>query len=194
MLHVSNVNDSEVLSEIDRLNPDLLIVSGTNLLGKKLIAHAQKKTRILNLHTGISPYVKGGPNCTNWCLAKGWFHLIGNTIMWLDAGIDTGHIVATEQTPLTGTESLNELHVAVMDHAHDLYRRAVQALEAGDVKSTPQQELGDGTTFFSHDWNARQMKQALFNFRHHYSKEAVNARASRLASEMKRLVPLVFER
>jgi len=69
-IEVSNVNDKATLDAIEEYNPDYLIVSGTNLVGKKVIEAAEKRKGILNLHTGISPYIKGGPNCTNWCLAN----------------------------------------------------------------------------------------------------------------------------
>ena len=121
---VQNVNDAAALNTIKRLKPELVVVSGTNLVGRRVVEAAQEGMGIVNLHTGISPYVKGGPNCTNWCLAKNWFHLIGNTIMWLDLGIDTGHIIATEQTYLTGEESLLDLNLGVINHAHDKYLMA----------------------------------------------------------------------
>jgi len=37
-----------------------------------------------------------------WCLAKNWLHLIGNTVMWIDPGIDSGDLLSTERTPLDG--------------------------------------------------------------------------------------------
>ena len=81
-----------------------------------------KTLMILNLHTGISPYIKGGPNCTNWCIATKQFEKIGNTIMWLDKGIDTGELLTTENTKFNSTDkSLLKIHMRVMNHAHDLY-------------------------------------------------------------------------
>lgn len=169
-----NVNDPETFAFLERHQADLVVVSGTNLVGKKLIAWAETRAGIVNLHTGLSPYVKGGPNCTNWCLATGQFHLIGNTTMWLDAGIDTGALIATEKTPLTGKEDLAALHRAVLDHAHDLYLRSVRAVVRGDAPKVPQSTIAEGTTYYSADWNARRMVAALANFKLKY-RRAVNA-------------------
>jgi folate-dependent phosphoribosylglycinamide formyltransferase PurN len=170
IVNVSNINDAETLQTIKDIAPDVVLVSGTNLLGRKLIAECNKMARILNLHTGISPYVKGGPNCTNWCLARNWFHLIGNTIMWLDEGVDTGAVIFTERTPLTGRESLDELHWAVMEHAHDLYKTAVAELrDAKELNSIEQRELGEGHHFRSADWTYREMYRAYKNFKNNYS-------------------------
>ena len=101
ILDVENINSNEAYQFSLDLNPDLIIVSGTRLVKEKMLS-IEPKLGILNLHTGLSPYVKGGPNCTNWCIATEQFHLIGNTIMWIDLGIDTGNILSTEFTNLTG--------------------------------------------------------------------------------------------
>ena len=165
-VRVRNVNDAATTALIDEIKPDLVLVSGTNLVAKRVIEKCQQYGPILNLHTGISPYVKGGPNCTNWCLATQQFHLIGNTIMWIDPGIDTGALVTTERTSLTGRESLLELHVAVMDHAHDLYARAVATVARGaKLPRVEQSSLGAGTTFFTRDWNPLAMVRAQLGFR-----------------------------
>ncbi len=169
VVQVQNVNDAATVETIEKHAPDLIVVSGTNLVGKKVVQAAQKRRGIVNLHTGISPYVKGGPNCTNWCLAKNWFHLIGNTIMWLDLGIDTGNIIATEQTPLDGSETLFDLHWKVMQHAQEIYVKSIARIaEEKSVPSVPQKTIGEGNHFNSVDWSAIQMRKALTNFRRNY--------------------------
>jgi methionyl-tRNA formyltransferase len=169
-VEVDNINDPPTLSAIEEMAPDLVAVSGTNIVGQELIEAAGRGRGMVNLHTGISPYVKGGPNCTNWCLARGWFHLIGNTVMWIDAGVDSGNLIATEATALNGTESLEELHWKVMEHAHDLYVRSIAAIARGDqVAAVPQSEVGHGSTFANADWSALEMLRARWNFARHYS-------------------------
>ncbi|MEN8220298.1 MAG: formyltransferase family protein, partial [Pseudomonadota bacterium] len=170
LLRVNNINDLDSVRAIEKYAPDLVVVSGTNLVGKQIIKLASNKKGIINLHTGISPYIKGGPNCTNWCLAEQSFHLIGNTVMWLDQGIDSGNIIATEQTPLTGQETLVELHWKVMEHAHNLYIRVIKKLANGQtVPSVPQESIGKGKTFYTIEWNGWAMLKALINFRRYYS-------------------------
>lgn len=179
------VNADSVHALIRRERPDLVLVSGTNLLKAPLIDEIGRSGRVLNLHTGISPYIKGGPNCTNWALALGEMGLIGNTVMWLDAGIDSGNIVSTERTPLTGSETLTELQIKVMDHAHDLYVRCVLAAKGGaTLPSVPQDELGPGRVFLTRDWTGRQIASAVTNFYRAYRPAAVTA------PDPRRLVPL----
>lgn len=162
---VVNVNDPATIGVIDEHAPDYVFVSGTNLVGPGVVKAAGKRGGVLNLHTGISPYIKGGPNCTNWCLAEGMYHLIGSTVMWLDLGIDTGHLIATERAPLDGREDLTELHWKVMEHAHDLYVRTARALAAGAaVPRIAQSSIADGRTFYTREWSALPMLRARLNF------------------------------
>ncbi len=174
VVRVRNVNDRATLDAIERYDPELVVVSGTNLVGRRVIEAASRRRGIVNLHTGLSPYVKGGPNCTNWCLERGWFHLIGNTVMWLDRGIDSGHIVATERTPLAGDEGLDDLHFKVMEHAHDLYVRCLRAIaEGAPVPRVPQASIAEGRTFYGAEWNALAMARAYANFRLRYRPSAL---------------------
>ena len=166
IVRVANVNDAASVRLIEEHAPDYVLVSGTNLVGPAIVKAASKRGGILNLHTGISPYVKGGPNCTNWCLAESLFHLIGNTVMWLDLGIDTGQIVATERTAVDGTESLDDLHWKVMEHAHDVYVRVAKALADGKaVPRMPQSAISEGRTFYMREWSATAMVKGRLNFR-----------------------------
>jgi hypothetical protein len=165
-LVVDDINAPTVLELARRAQAELTIVSGTNLLRPPLIDAATRGPGVLNLHTGISPYVRGGPNCTNWCLARGWWHLIGSSVMWIDAGIDTGRLLATERAPIERAATLETLHWEVMEHAHDLVERSVDAVAAGHhIEGTPQNELGEGVTFYTRDWTEREMLRALRGFR-----------------------------
>jgi folate-dependent phosphoribosylglycinamide formyltransferase PurN len=181
----AGVNANSVMALLRSERPQLVLVSGTDLLRKPLIdTVGEIGGRILNLHAGLSPYMKGGPNCTNWALALQEFDMIGNTIMWLDAGIDSGAIVLTERTPLAGTESLAELHSKVMDHGHDCYCRCLARLRDGlKVPSVPQQEIGRGRLFLTRDWTASRIVATVANFYHFYRPENLaQARQVRLVS------------
>jgi methionyl-tRNA formyltransferase len=191
LVHVNNINDAATVATLRQHEPELIIVSGTNLVGRKTLASAPPSARFINLHTGISPYVKGGPNCTNWCLAEGTFHLIGNTIMWLDPGIDTGHIIATERTPLDGQETLFELHWKVMEHAHDLYSRVVRRLARGEsLPAIPQDSIAVGRTFYNAEWDGRAARRALNNFKRHYAPYFMQPDSTHRPDAAVRLFPL----
>ena len=180
-LAVSEINAPETAAFLKRAQARLVGVSGTNLLRPALIESARSQGGIVNLHTGLSPYLKGGPNCTNWCLARGDFALIGNSVMWIDAGVDSGNLIATERTVLSGTETLEELHVKVMEHAHALYVDVLQRITAGEnVPNVPQDEVGSGRTYGSADWTPRQMLRARLHFVRSFSPQTVTAGAAQV--------------
>ncbi len=164
-LSVCDINDPEVTDFISNFKPDLVVVSGTNLLKDNLIDEIHKFGKVMNLHTGISPYVKGGPNCTNWCLFLKEFYLIGNTVMWLDKGIDSGNIITTQRTPLIGNETLLELHIKVMNHAHLIYVSTIKSFVDGNtLPNISQNQFDMKRLFLSKHWGFYQMFFALFNF------------------------------
>jgi folate-dependent phosphoribosylglycinamide formyltransferase PurN len=163
ILEVENINSEKAYDFTKECKPDLILVSGTRMIKENMLA-IHPSIGILNLHTGLSPYVKGGPNCTNWCIANKNFHLIGNTIMWIDKGIDTGNILTTEFTSLSGDENLPELHLKVMEHAHDLYINAVKFLETGNKQSIKQSDIANGSTFYTKQWTLKQKINLAKNY------------------------------
>jgi methionyl-tRNA formyltransferase len=165
-LIVTTINSNETIDFLKKLQPDLVMVSGTAMLKKKIL-ELEFKIGIVNLHTGLSPFIKGGPNCTNWCLSINQFHLIGNTVMWIDAGIDSGDLIATQFTPLNGEESLKELQIKVMEHAHQLYLHCVTLLQESPekIKAVKQNSIASGQTFYTRDWTISAKWKAIRNFR-----------------------------
>lgn len=165
LIEVENINASAAYEFTSDISPDVVIVSGTRMVRKKMLS-IQPPIGILNLHTGLSPYIKGGPNCTNWCIATDQYHMIGNTIMWIDAGIDTGNIIATEFTDFEGDEQLPEVQSKVMEHAHSLYVSTILKLSEGNqVPNVPQMEIAEGVTYYTKQWGLKEKIKLVRNLK-----------------------------
>lgn len=166
VIEVTDINEVETAVFTNKLRADLVVVSGTALVKKPLL-QISVSLGIINLHTGLSPFVKGGPNCTNWCISNAEWHLVGNTIMWLNAGIDAGNIITSETIDIRGATDLNEAHRMVMDHAHNLYLRAITYLLENNPPylSVPQESLGKGKLFLTKMWTAEKKRDLLRNWR-----------------------------
>jgi Formyl transferase len=166
ILKVPDINSDETGEFTKKLQPGLIVVSGTALVKEKLLG-TQASIGIINLHTGLSPYVKGGPNCTNWCIANNDWHLVGNTIMWLNAGIDSGNIIASECVDIRSSPNLFEVQKKVMEQAHDLYLRAINYLlhTQSPYNAVPQHSLGKGKLFLTKMWTVAERKRLLRNWR-----------------------------
>jgi methionyl-tRNA formyltransferase len=157
-LNVSDINDQKVIDYLKDIKPDLIVVSGTNLLKEILLIKLNPAIGIINLHTGLSPYVKGGPNCTNWCIANGDFHLIGNSVMWIDKGIDSGNLIATELTEFNQPKNIIEVHIQVMEHAHQLLLKCISGFKKSpeNMPNVPQNKIDKGKLYYSKDWTLKQ--------------------------------------
>lgn len=181
VIDVNNINASIAQSFTKAFTPDLIMVSGTQLVKKSTLS-AFSGTRIMNLHTGLSPYVRGGPNCTNWCIATGQFHLIGNSVMWIDEGIDSGNLIATEMTPLNGEESLREIHFKVMEHAQDLYVRTLQKVAVTDVEVVKQADIAEGITYYSRQWGLAEKIKLIRNMKRFHQSSLNGETATKMKS------------
>ena len=161
---VDSINSDEAFDFTKQLAPDLILVSGTSLVKKKMLS-LDPSIGIINLHTGLSPYIKGGPNCTNWCISTGQFEKIGNTIMWINEGIDSGNIITTERTLLKGVKNLGDIQWQVMEQAHELYGKAIHYLLSFSppYNSVPQKEITPGKLYLTRMWNFSAKRKLLAN-------------------------------
>ena len=166
IIKVPGINCNETVIFTNNLQPDLIVVSGTALIKEPLL-NVPATVGIINLHTGLSPYVKGGPNCTNWCIANNTFELVGNTVMWLNAGIDSGNIITSETIDICQAHDLETAHRIVMEHAHDLYLRTIEYLSASDppFNSVSQNSLGKGNLYLTKMWTSAKRRNLLKNWK-----------------------------
>ena len=94
-IKVSNINVPQVSEFIESYKPDLVCVNGTNLLRQPILKLSEQiKHGFINLHTGLSPYSRGG-NCNLHMLLEDKPQLVGATIHYIDQGIDSGDIIRT---------------------------------------------------------------------------------------------------
>ena len=88
---VETINSAKTISTIKDIEPDIILVSGTRIIGKKVLNCS--KAKFINLHVGITPKYRG-VHGGYWALANGDENNCGVTIHLVDQGIDTGTILA----------------------------------------------------------------------------------------------------
>ncbi|MBK7562732.1 MAG: hypothetical protein IPI68_14840 [Chitinophagaceae bacterium] len=166
ILRVESINSKETEEFSRNLSPDLVVISGTSLIKEPLL-QMRAGIGLINLHTGLSPYIKGGPNCTNWCIAHNDWHLVGNTIMWINAGIDSGNIITTATVDIRQAQTLFEAHKMVMEHAHELYLNSINYLFNSQPPyiSVEQSGFPKGKTFYTKMWTSEKKSALLRNWR-----------------------------
>lgn len=88
---VSSINDGETIAAIRALSPKVIVVNGTRIIGRKVLESVP--ATFLNTHAGITPKYRGAHGAY-WALLNDDAEHCGVTIHVVDAGIDTGPVVA----------------------------------------------------------------------------------------------------
>ncbi len=91
---VANANDPSVAFLIATAEPDVVVVNGTRILSRALLdAIGAIGAPVLNIHAGITPAYRG-VHGGYWARARGDMARCGVTVHLVDAGVDTGAVVA----------------------------------------------------------------------------------------------------
>ncbi|HBB40639.1 MAG: formyl transferase [Nitrospirae bacterium CG18_big_fil_WC_8_21_14_2_50_70_55] len=125
---VPYINHPSVVALADVLVPDVIAVFGTTLIRGPLLERG--RLGMLNLHGGLSPEYRGA-DCTFWALFNNEPEKIGCTLHFINAGIDTGNLVAHICPAVgAGDDELTLFWRAVRDSG-PVYVEAIQQLAAG---------------------------------------------------------------
>lgn len=154
---VPSVSSKEMLDLAGQHQPDLICVFGTSLIRGALL----ERFTLVNLHGGLSPEYRGA-DCTFWALHNGEPEKVGCTLHFIDAGIDTGQLIAhvcPEVRP--GDDELTLFWRAVRDSA-EIYAEIIEKVVAGEPLGAPQGEKGRLYQVKDRTWAAeRRLAQRL---------------------------------
>ncbi|MGA7802183.1 MAG: formyl transferase [Gammaproteobacteria bacterium] len=136
---VPQINDPKVAELVDRLQPDVVAVFGTTLIRAPLLGKG--RLGMVNLHGGLSPHYRGA-DCTFWALHNGEPEQVGCTLHYIDAGIDTGKLIAHVSPRVgKGDDELTLFWRAVRDSA-EAYGELLERLGRGERFGRAQPERG----------------------------------------------------
>lgn len=132
---VGSINDPEAVAALRALQPDLVFCVGwTQLLGAEVLA--APRIGCLGFHASLLPRYRGRAP-VNWALINGEA-VTGNTLMFLDEGVDTGDIVAQRAIPITPDDTCATLYDKVGDSALDMVAEVMPLLHLGELPRRPQ--------------------------------------------------------
>lgn len=152
-------NDPAEVTLMASCQPDVVLVFGTGILREPLLSTFQG--RIINLHLGLSPYYRGaGTNF--WPLVNREPEYVGATIHYLDAGIDTGPIIAHARPDMTSRDGPHDVGNKTIVAAADALVHAAGSHAAGAVTAVPQ--WGGGRLYQRKDFNADAVRTLYHNF------------------------------
>jgi methionyl-tRNA formyltransferase len=135
---VEDVNSRSFSAEQARLEPNLFVVAG---FSKIFQPHLFQIPRLgtVNLHGGRVPQYRGG-SPLNWQIINGE-DVIGISALRMDAGIDTGAVLAETTFPLEATDDIGTVHVKANRLFGELTIEAIDQLEKDPDSGRAQNDL-----------------------------------------------------
>jgi phosphoribosylglycinamide formyltransferase 1 len=134
---VETVNSPAVRELLAAVGPGCVVVSGTGIIGRKTLAAGPP---FLNIHVGITPRYRG-VHGGFWAVVEGRPDLAGVTVHEVDAGVDTGGIVAQAAIVVDGDDTFRTLPVKQYIAGLPLMREAVTAVLAGALAPYTRDDL-----------------------------------------------------
>lgn len=132
-----NINDPDVLEYLGSRDLDWLFIIGWSQIAHPPVLETVRRG-VLGIHPTLLPVGRGRASIP-WAILKR-LPETGVTMFQLDAGVDTGPIIAQERIPLSVRETATDLYAKVA-HAHRTLIHSTWPAIAGDrVVARPQDE------------------------------------------------------
>lgn len=134
------LRDPAALADILGLEPDLVVLADYGQIVPAELLDLRHGA--LNLHPSLLPRHRGATPIPSAILAGD--HETGISLMRMDAGLDTGPIIASERAGLAGDETAPALEARLAIAAAGLLARSLEPWLAGELD--PQPQTADGAT------------------------------------------------
>ena len=135
VLQPAKARDEQFIAELGRLNPDLIVVVAYGHILPQTILDLPRYG-CLNVHTSLLPKYRGAAPI-QWAIAHGDAET-GVTVMKMDAGLDTGPIVAQRRTPIQPADDSATLHDRLAQLGAALLVETIPDYVAGKIPPQPQ--------------------------------------------------------
>jgi methionyl-tRNA formyltransferase len=100
----SALNSPEMLRALETVQPDLLLLTATGLVGAEIVA--VPRTATLNSHPGMLPWVRGNGAVEHAIRNR---IAVGVSVHHVDEGPDTGDVVLRQLVPITPVDTLGSI-------------------------------------------------------------------------------------
>tara|TARA_B110000444_G_scaffold261547_1_gene315061 strand:- start:835 stop:1647 length:813 start_codon:yes stop_codon:yes gene_type:complete len=149
-----SLKDDSLYTKFKSINPDVVLVYGTGLLGPKISSIG--KLGCFNFHGGLSPWYKGAAThfWPSYFLEP---QFTGVTIHRIIDKIDAGEILHQSTPELVETDTIHELSCRAVNTAiEELIMVVKNILSSKKVQTIPQRK--NGKLFLKKDWKPHHLK------------------------------------
>jgi len=138
-LQPERARDENFLRQLRELQPELIAVAAYGQILPQSILDLPR-FGCLNVHTSLLPKYRGAAPIQRAILNDETE--TGVTIMKMDAGLDTGDMLAREETPIHPADNSQTLHDRLAQIGADLLVRTIPEYVAGKIQPRPQPAEG----------------------------------------------------
>ncbi len=135
VLQPERLRNNEFMEVFRKLAPDMAVVAAFGQILPREILETPGMGCI-NVHPSLLPKYRGAAPI-NWTLIRGET-VTGVTIMLIDEGMDTGDILAQEETAIFPEEKFGELHDRLAEMGARLLLKTIEMMMNDTVTRTPQ--------------------------------------------------------
>lgn len=122
--------EAAYVARLQAARVDLVVLAGFMRVLKEPFLRAYPE-RIINIHPSLLPAF---PGLEAWKQALDYgVKVTGCTVHFVDAGIDSGPIIAQETVPVLPDDTPESLHARIQKVEHELYPRVVGAIAEGRI-------------------------------------------------------------
>ncbi|MCI8417913.1 MAG: hypothetical protein HFI33_10560 [Lachnospiraceae bacterium] len=122
----NEVLSDRILQELEEFQIDYCLSFGSHLLSGLLLD--KYKNRLINFHPAILPMYPG-KNAIDQAVCAGNTFLVGNTVHFIDEGVDTGKIIMQSVIPLESFYSNNNDYDAILNLQIEMLDKLLLILE-----------------------------------------------------------------
>jgi methionyl-tRNA formyltransferase len=134
--HPTSLKSAEVQAEFAALNADIAVVVAYGLILPQAVLDAPR-LGCVNIHASLLPRWRGAAPIHRAIMAGD--SETGICIMQMEAGLDTGPVLARQALAIGNAETTSELHDRLSDLGADMIARALDALP---LPAVPQSDIG----------------------------------------------------
>jgi len=135
VLQPATLKDAAVQEEIGLLGADVIATAAFGLILPQRVLDIAPRGAI-NVHASLLPRWRGAAPIQRALLAGD--DMTGVSIMQMDSGLDTGPVLLQERVPISSSDTAGTLTERLAELGGRLLVRAVEALEAGELRPVPQ--------------------------------------------------------
>ncbi len=137
---IDHINDESSIALLNELNPDILIILGwSQLLSEEVLAIPKLGT--IGAHASLLPALRGSAPI-NWAIING-LRETGNTLMWLNPGVDTGEIIDQISFEIDDFDDCKTLYDKVAETNSTMLLNALPLINEKGKIGAPQEETDE---------------------------------------------------